>query len=116
MSDDVERQQKGVKQSIDALNDRISSANTDGVGWPTEDEKEALRIIQARVESQVTDFNTRVVGYNTDRQQLNREVGRYKLMMAFPHGLDEDSLGKPRSAPRDSPSSSISSEQLCVCV
>jgi hypothetical protein len=81
------------------LNQRIASANEQGYGWPADDEIEAFKTRSRTLDQRIADFNASVAAFNasaerhsSDVKRFNHEVGRYNLMMAYPDGLDEDSV------------------------
>jgi len=96
--DTVQREGNILEQEVYELNQRISSANEQGYGWPSDEEIESSKaksrlhdehVLDLRGRS--ADFNTRVDGYNAAIAQFNRTVNRYNLMMAYPDGLNEES-------------------------
>jgi len=96
--DTVQREGIILEQEVYELNQRISSANEQGYGWPSDEEIESSKaksrfhdehVLQLR--GGLADFNTRVDDYNAAILQFNRTVNRYNLMMAYPDGLNEES-------------------------
>ena len=96
--DAIDREAIILDREVHELNHRISNANEQGDGWPSDDEIESSkargRFHDQRVvdlQGRMVDFNTRVDGYNAAVAQFNRTVNRYNLMMAYPDGLNEES-------------------------
>ena len=96
--DSIDREAIILNREVDELNERISSANEQGYGWPSDDEIEsskakgrfhAQRVVD--LQGRMAEFNARIDGYNAAVAQFNRTVNRYNLMMAYPDGLNEES-------------------------
>ncbi len=105
MRDEIDREKGNVERENDELNQRISSANEQGYGWPSDGEIEAFkdksRVIDQRVadfNANVADFDASVERHNADSKRFNHNASRYNLMMAYPDGLDEESVIQPKSA------------------
>jgi hypothetical protein len=86
------------------LNQRITTANEQGTGVPSDGEMESLkakvRLLNQRVgdlNGRVDSFHARIERYNADVSQFNQSVSQYNLMMAYPDGLDEESEIQPKS-------------------
>ncbi len=92
LSKDIDRQQDRHDMEVTDLNDRIDDANQKGHGWPTGDEIDTVKAEGSLLSQYVADFNDRVDRVNADVRQFNLEARRYNLMMAYPDGLDEESV------------------------
>ncbi len=96
MRNDLDREQDDLNRQVDELNDRISTANAQGYGWPSNGEVGFLKAGRERFDRGVFEFNERVERYTADQTQFNRHVHRYNLMIAYPDGLDEESAIRAR--------------------
>jgi len=103
-------QNRAIEQENHELNQRISRANEQGYGWPADDEIEAFKARSRILDQRLADFNANVAAFNAsverhnaDLKRFNHQVSRYNLIMAYPDGLDEDSLiqAKRGVRPRD---------------
>jgi SprT-like family protein len=81
-----------VEDQVDILNLRISKANANGYGWPTDEEISQARISRDELNQRIAEFKARVARYGANVAAHNREVERYNLAMSYPDGLDEESL------------------------
>jgi len=95
--DAIDREADISNQEVRDLNQRISNANEQGYGWPSDDEIDSSKAKARFHDQRVVDFQGRMVhfnglvdGYNVAITQFNHAVKRYNLMMAYPDGLDEE--------------------------
>lgn len=102
-AEEIDRQKALVEQAHLELNQRIVLANEQGDGWPTDEEidsfKEKGRMFSQRVANfneEVAAFNKSVGSHSAGLKRYNYEARRYNLMMAYPDGLDEDSIIRPK--------------------
>jgi hypothetical protein len=101
---EIDRDASILDQEVRELNRRISIANAQGYGWPSDDEIESSktrgRFHDQRVaecQGRILDFNARVDSHNAAITQFNRAVNRYNLMLAYPDGLDEEAMIHPET-------------------
>ena len=100
----MELEKTSSDRELRDLNQRITIANDQGSGWPSDDEMESFKARGRLFDQRAADFNgrvasfqVRVADYNGDVSRFNRSVNRYNLMMAYPDGLDEESAIQPKS-------------------
>lgn len=96
--DSLEREGEDLDKAVNELNARISTANEQGFGWPSEAEIESIKSRRDLFKQRAIDFNSQVERHNADRTRFNREANRYNLIMSYPDGLDEESLVRPKSS------------------
>ncbi len=89
---DLDRRQSLHGVETTDLNARIIVANQIGHGWPSEDEIASVKAERSLISQLLADFNDRVDRVNADSRHFNAEARRYDLMMAYPDGLDEESV------------------------
>lgn len=101
---EIERRKKLAEGERHELNQRISLANERGNGWPSDDKIEAFRAGVRRLNQQIENFGaaeatfrTSLTNYKAEVTHYNSQVSRYNLMMAYPDGLDENSMIPPLS-------------------
>lgn len=87
----IEHDRGELDGQFDELNQRISSANRQGYGWPSNEEVESIKSKRDVFNQVVDDYRGRGEAYTTHVRLFNRQVSRYNLMMAYPDGLDEES-------------------------
>jgi hypothetical protein len=100
----IELEKASSDRELRDLNQRITTANEQGTGVPSDDEMESfkakVRLLNQRVgdlNGRVDSFHARIERYNADVSQFNQSVSQYNLMMAYPDGLDEESEIQPKS-------------------
>ena len=92
----IERERQEIERAVAALNARVNDANAQGRGWPAEQEVQAVTAGRDAYNQRAIDANDRAQRYRADHEHFNREVARYNLMLAYPDGLDQQALVKPR--------------------
>ena len=90
--DRIDAERAEIEAAIVDLNARTATANAQRSGWPGEDERQALATRRAQALQDSADFNAVLARHNADAAHLNREVDRYKLMLAYPRGVDEERM------------------------
>ena len=97
---DLDRERRDVERALEDLNTRVSTANTQGRGWPSDAE---IAMVTSRRDA----YNQRALEasdqFDRDRASLeyfNREVERYNLMLVYPDGLDERPTVTPKPVQR----------------
>ena len=105
--DGIDGESESLNQEADQLNQRILQANEQGFGWPHDQEIEARNaraLLQERrvaaFRASVAEFNATVERNHADVQRFNVNLSRYNLMMAYPDGLDDESIPEIAPAPR----------------
>jgi predicted SprT family Zn-dependent metalloprotease len=98
-SEELGQQKTLLEQEYLEMNQRITLANQQGNSWPTDGEIEAFkdkgRIFDrqtANFNAEVTAFNKSIANHDARLKTFNYAVRRYNLMMAYPDGLDGDSI------------------------
>jgi predicted SprT family Zn-dependent metalloprotease len=94
---EVERDRVDVERALADLNARMTTANAQGHGWPSQDEVNAVASRRDDYNRRAVDANERIARDRTDVEHFNREVARYNLMLVYPDGLDEKSVMKARA-------------------
>jgi predicted SprT family Zn-dependent metalloprotease len=92
----MERDHEELDSQFNELNQRISAANDQGLGWPSNEEVESIKSKRDLFNERVEDYDNRCEKYTGDAARFNRQVNRYNLMMSYPDGLDEVSFVQPR--------------------
>jgi hypothetical protein len=92
----LDAERSDVERVVVGLNERVAAANAQGSGWPSDEERGALNARRARALQESSDFNGAIERYTADTAQLNREVERYRLMVAYPRGVDEEAAAARR--------------------
>jgi len=87
----LERDREELDGQLNQLNQRISSANRQGYGWPSDAEMESVKSNRDTFNRGVDSYRDRVETYTADATRFNGQVNRYNLMMSYPDGLDEES-------------------------
>jgi hypothetical protein len=95
---EIERERIEVDRAFADLNARVTAANAQGSGWPSQGEIDAIKSRRDLYNQRAADANARIERDRADLAQFNREVTRYNLMMSYPDGLDESSLVPPKPA------------------
>jgi hypothetical protein len=88
----VDAERADVERAISDLNARIVTANAQRSGWPGEEEQQALSARRIRALQASSDYNVALSRLNSDAGHLNREIERYRLMVAYPRGVDEETV------------------------
>lgn len=86
-----------LNREVLELDQRISMANEQGYGWPSNNEIESSKA-QRRAHNQrimnlqerMTHFNARLDSNHAAAIRLNQAMNRYNFMMVYPDGLEED--------------------------
>jgi hypothetical protein len=90
----LDAERADVEQAVAALNERIAAANAQHAGWPGDEEQQALSARRTRALQDSSDFNVALARHNADAVHLNTRVERYRLMAAYPHGVDEEAIAR----------------------
>lgn len=56
------------------------------------DDDELRRTRRARAMQESSDFNAALERHTAEGAELNRDIDRYRLMVAYPHGIDEQAM------------------------
>ena len=88
-----------IERAVAELNARIVAANARGSEWPTDEEQEALKTRRARAIQESSDFNAALERHAAESADLNRDIDRYRLIVAYPHGIDEEAMVTRRLDP-----------------
>jgi len=108
----LDGEREGIDRETQEMNQRIVRANDQGFGWPPENEIEALKgrallhdqrvaAFNARLDelkATVAEINANAVRNHADVERFNIDASRYKLMMAYPDGLDEEAIAPQRKS------------------
>lgn len=86
----IDQERADIERAIADMNARIETANAQRSGWPGDEEQQALRARRERALQEAGDYNVTLERHNADAEALNREIERYRLMMAYPHGIDDE--------------------------
>lgn len=86
----LDREVREINEATDDLNARIVAANARGAGWPSDEEQEALRARRTRASERTAEFNAAVQRQNEASAEFSRQAERFRLMVAYPHGVDDD--------------------------
>ena len=89
MKDSIERDREELDGQLNELNQRISSANREGSGWPSDEEVESLKSKREIFSRVLGNYRNRVETYRADAMRFNGEADRYNMMISYPDGLDE---------------------------
>jgi len=92
----IERDREELDGQVNDLNQRISSANREGSGWPSEDEVESVKSKREIFNRVLDNYRNRVETYRADAMRFNGQANRYNLMISYPDGLDEESAVQVR--------------------
>jgi len=95
---DLDSEGADLDREARELNGRISTANQQGYGWPSDDEVESVKSRRDMFNQRADEFNARAEQYNADQARFNRRVNSYNLVMSYPDGLDEESAIRLRPA------------------
>ena len=102
-AEEIDEQRTTIGQEHLELNRRIAFANEKGGGWPADEELDSFKDNARAFSQRVADFNANVAVFNRSVanqragiKRYNYEASRYNLMMAYPDGLDEDSIIRPK--------------------
>lgn len=87
-----------VESAIAALNARTAAGYEQPSQAPAETEMESVRARRARAIEESENFNAALERHNAAVANLNREIERYRLMLAYPYGIDDEA---PPAAARD---------------
>jgi hypothetical protein len=108
---DIEQERVDLRGAIEDLNARTEKANREQRAWPSAAEQDMVKRRSDAFNQRVIEYNTRVKRLNDDVAAFNGESNRYNLMMAYPDGLDEETLVERKSAASpaspDSPTPSV---------
>jgi hypothetical protein len=92
---DLDRDRKEVDRVVEDLNARITKANAEQTGWPSEDEQKTVKDRLAVLNTRSEAHNARVAAFNERIDAYNKAVDRYNLVVAYPDGLAETRI-QPR--------------------
>jgi len=102
-AEEIDEQRTSMEQGHLELNERIVLANEQGSGWPADEEIDSFKDKERAFSQRVADFNAKVAVFNqsvADQRagikSYNYEARRYTLMVAYPDGLNEDSIIRPK--------------------
>lgn len=102
-AEEIEKERTMMEQEHFKLNQRIALANEQGGGWPADEEIDSFKDKENALSQRVANFNAKVAVFNQSVanhraaiKRYNYEARRYNLMMAYPDGLDEDSIIHPK--------------------
>lgn len=90
----IDAERAAVERAIEEMNARTAEANARRSGWPTADEQAALAARREQAMQSAGTFNERLARHNADADHLNGEIERYRLMVAYPRGVDEDAVSR----------------------
>jgi hypothetical protein len=84
------------------LDAKVAAANARGRGWPGDEDVAAVKARNDTFNEEATAYNARFAAHQAAAAHFNAEAERYNLMMAYPDGLDEETLVHPvRAAARN---------------
>lgn len=92
---ELDHDRQEVDHLVDDLNERITRANREQTGWPSEDEQKSVKDRLAIINSRSEAHNERVAEFNRRIDSYNQSVERYNLVTAYPDGLAETRI-QPR--------------------
>lgn len=98
MGPQLERERAQLEESVSALNARAQAGNAAGRGWPTPQEIAAVNAARDAYNDRAAAMNRRGTEFRLAQDQYNGQVERYNQMIAYPDGLDESSLVRPKSS------------------
>jgi hypothetical protein len=85
----------------------MARSHEQGPGGPADNEIEDLKNRSRALDQRASEFNASLPDFNAsvarhaaDLERFNHEVSRYDLMMAYPDGLDEDSVVQAKNEVR----------------
>lgn len=84
-----------VDRVVDDLNARITKANAEQTGWPSDDEQKAVKDRLAVLNTRSEAHNARVAEFNKRIDAYNQAVEHYNLVVSYPDGLAETRI-QPR--------------------
>jgi len=96
MRESIERDREELDGQVNALNQRISSANREGSGWPSNEEVESVKSRREIFNRVLDNYRNRVETYRADAMRFNAQANRYNSMVSYPNGLDEASAVEVR--------------------
>jgi hypothetical protein len=76
-----------IDRLVEDLNVRITKANTEQAGWPSDDEQKAVKDRLAGINTRSEAHNIRVAEFNRRIDAYNQAVERYNLVVSYPDGL-----------------------------
>ncbi len=79
-----------VERAIAALNTRASARDEQPSQAPTEAEMDSVTARRTRAIEETDNFNAALERHGAAVAHLNEEIARYRLMLAYPHGIDDD--------------------------
>jgi len=85
--DALARDRQEVDRIVDDMNARITKANTEQSGWPSDAEQQAAKDRLADINSRSEAHNSRVSEFNRRIEAYNESVERYNLAISYPDGL-----------------------------
>ena len=93
---DLDRERADVERALTDLNARVSAANAQGQGWPSESDAALVTAKRDSYNGRAATMNDRAERDRADLDHFNREIARYNLMLVYPDGLDEAALKTPK--------------------
>jgi len=94
---DLALERRAVDSIVEDLNARMTKANAEQTGWPSEDEQQKAKDRLAALNERSESHNERVAEFNRRIGAYNDNVERYNLAISYPDGL-----AATRIAPRQS--------------
>ena len=85
--DALARDRQEVDRIVDDMNARITKANAEQSGWPSDAEQQAAKDRLADINSRSEAHNSRVSEFNRRIEAYNESVERYNLAISYPDGL-----------------------------
>jgi hypothetical protein len=85
-----------IDRVVEDLNARITKANAEQTGWPSDDEQKTVKDRLATLNARSEAHNARVAAFNRRIDEYNRAVERYNLVVSYPDGLAATRL-QPRA-------------------
>lgn len=83
------RDREEVDRLVEDLNARITKANAEQTGWPSDDEQKSVKERLAGINARSEAHNTRVAEFNRRIDAYNQAVEHYNLVVSYPDGLAE---------------------------
>jgi hypothetical protein len=76
-----------IDRLVEDLNARITKANAEQTGWPSDDEQKSVKDRLAGINTRSEAHNIRVAEFNRRIDAYNQAVERYNLVVSYPDGL-----------------------------
>jgi hypothetical protein len=84
---DLDLERRAVDSIVDDLNARMTKANAEQTGWPSEEEQQTAKDRLAALNARSESHNERVAAFNHRIETYNENVERYNLVVSYPDGL-----------------------------